>query len=100
MSAADIGVRLIAPHTTVTLHVPLHVERSGRFQIRAQLLTPANAPLGAPVYLSVHSTALGTIGLVITVAAGAVLLIALLVRLVARLRRGPTDRLAPPEIAR
>ena len=99
LSAADIGVRLIAPHTTVTLHVPLHVERSGRFQIRAQLLTPANAPLGAPVYLSVHSTALGTIGLVITVAAGAVLLIALLVRLVARLRRGPTDRLAPPEIA-
>jgi Family of unknown function (DUF6049) len=98
LSAEDIGVRSIAAHTTVTLHVPLRVERSGRFQVRAQLLTPAHAPLGAPVYLSVHSTALGTIGLVITVAAGAVLLIALLVRLVARLRRGPTDRLAAPEV--
>jgi hypothetical protein len=52
------------------------------------------------VYLSVHSTALGVIGIVITVVAAVVLALALLVRFVRR-RRNPTPRpgTAPPAIA-
>lgn len=85
--AEDVGVREIAPRTNVTLKIPVDVQRAGRFQVLARLSTPTRDPLGDPVPLSVRSTALGTIGIVITIAAGAVLVLALLVRLVVRLRR-------------
>lgn len=97
VSARDIGQRVVAPHSTVTLHIPITVQRTGRFQVQAQLFTPNDMRLGSPVYLSIHSTALGTIGVVITVVAAAVLVLALLVRIFRRLRgRGrPTPAEAP-----
>ncbi len=90
----------IAPGQKLTLHVPTHVDRTGRFVVQATLYTPSGTQLGAPVYLSVHSTALGVIGIIITVAAAVVLALALLVRFIRR-RRNPTPRpgTAPPAIA-
>jgi hypothetical protein len=98
-SAADVGRQRIAPGARLTLHVPTHVNRTGRFEVQATLYTPSGDQLGAPVYLSVHSTALGVIGIVITVVAAVVLALALLIRFVHR-RRHPTPRpgTAPPAI--
>lgn len=96
-TAGDVGVRDIAPNATLTLHVPTNVQRSGRFQVEAQLYTPNQSTLGGALVLSVHSTALGTIGVVITVVAAAVLVLALLVRLIRRLRRRGGPKPSPTE---
>jgi hypothetical protein len=69
------------------LSINAKVQRPGQFRVQAQLLASNGAPLGAAVPLSVRSTALGTIGIVITVVAGAVLAFALLVRVTRRVRR-------------
>ena len=99
-SAGELGRQSIAPNTKVTLHIPTHVDRTGRFVVQAALFTPNNFQLGVAVNLSVHSTALGTIGLIITIVAGAVLVLALLVRLIRRLRNpAPALSTEPPLIA-
>jgi Family of unknown function (DUF6049) len=80
--------RTIDPNTTVQLRIPTHVDRVGRIDVQVGLFTPGGVALGGPpVPLTVHSTALGTIGVVITIVAAVVLIIALLVRLIRRLRR-------------
>lgn len=91
-TAADIGKQTIAPNTKVTLHIPTHVERTGRFRVQAVLLTPSGLTIGDPVLVSVHSTALGAIGVIITIVAAVVLILALLIRLVRRVRRRPAAR--------
>ena len=85
-TAHDIGTQQIDAGARRTLHLPTSILRSGRIQIQAQLLTPRKQALGEPVPLSVHSTAFGTIGVIITITGGAVLLLALLVRAGRRLR--------------
>ncbi|MCW2648962.1 MAG: hypothetical protein JWP07_5071 [Pseudonocardiales bacterium] len=99
-TAADIGRQSIAPHSRLPLHIPTHVARTGRFVVQAMLFTPSNEQLGAPVDLSVHSTALGAIGVIITITAAAVLVLALLIRFIRRLRNPkPVPGTAPPVIA-
>jgi hypothetical protein len=88
-TATDLGEQTIPAGQNVTLHIPTHVERTGRFLVEAVLMTPNGVDLGKPVFLSVHSTALGAIGVIITVVAGAVLALALLVRFVRRWRGRP-----------
>ncbi len=85
-TARDIGPQLIDANARRTLHLSTSIARSGRIQIEAQLLTPRKQAIGGPVSLSVHSTAFGAIGVIITIAAGAVLLLALVVRAGRRLR--------------
>ena len=85
--ASPVQRQTIAPNTKVILHVPTRVERTGKFEVQAALLTPSAAQIGAPVFVSVHSTALGTIGVIITIVAAVVLLLALVVRLIRRMRR-------------
>jgi len=100
-SADDPGVLTVAPGASLPLHLPTHIERTGRFVVQATLYTPDGAvQLGAPVRLSLHSTALGTIGVIITISAAAVLVLALLIRLIRRLRN-PTAApgTEPPVIA-
>lgn len=95
-TAGDLGRQVIAPNSKVTLHIPTKVERTGRFAVEADLLTPNGAQIGS-VRLAVHSTALGTVGVIITAVAGGVLLLALLVRALRRLRRrGPATAGTPP----
>lgn len=86
LTTRELKQQVLQPHSKQTLHLPTRVERSGRFPVIAQLKTPDGAPLGAPVTLYVHSTALGTVGVVITIVAGAVLALALLLRIISRLR--------------
>lgn len=88
----DIGAQYIPAGDKRTLHLPTTIDRSGRIQIRAQLMTADNRPLGKPVPLSVHSTSLGVVGVVITIVAGAVLVLALLLRAMRRLRKRGRSR--------
>ena len=63
------------------------VDRAGRIRVVASLYTPDGShQIGDSVELTVRSTALGTVGVIITVGAGAVLVLALLVRFGRRLR--------------
>jgi hypothetical protein len=99
-TASDVGKQTVAPHSKLTLHIPTHVQRTGRFVVQATLLTPGNEQLGTPVYLSVHSTALGVVGVIITITAAAVLVLALLIRFLRRLRNPrPVPGTEPPVIA-
>jgi hypothetical protein len=86
-SATDVN-RTIEPNSTVQLRVPTHVDRVGRIDVQATLYTPDRVSLGTTLDLTVHSTALGTVGVIITVVAAAVLIIALLVRFIRRLSKG------------
>lgn len=99
-SATELGVQTIAARDRLPLHIPTHVVRTGRFVVQAALYTPSDLPIGDPVDLSVHSTALGSIGVIITIAAAAVLVLALLMRLIRRVRNPvPAPGTEPPLIA-
>jgi len=94
--AGDIGVQVIEPNTARTLQIPAHFERSGRFEVVAQLGTGSGAPLGEPVRLSVLCTAYGTVALTITIAAFVLLLLLLAFRGVRGLRRRAQARATRP----
>jgi hypothetical protein len=63
--------------------------------VDATLWTPDGVRLGEPVQLTVRSTALGAIGVIITIGAGAVLLLALLIRFGRQLHRRQHRERAP-----
>jgi len=79
----------IAARSLATVRIPTHVQRLGKFQVVAMLQTPDGRQLGGPVLLNVRLTAIGTVTKVITLVAGAVLVLALLRRLVGRFRKSP-----------
>jgi hypothetical protein len=83
----NIGTQRVDSTQKRTLNVPTTTERLGRIRISAVLLSPNGVPLGNPVSLTVRSTALGVIGIVITVVAGVVLALALLVRFFGLMRK-------------
>jgi hypothetical protein len=86
LDAGAVGPQEIDPTSKATLHVPTQVQRSGTFKVFAFLQTPDGRRIGPPSRLSVHSTALGTIGVIITIVSGAVLVLALVLRFVRRWR--------------
>jgi hypothetical protein len=86
-SADDVGAQTIAPHSKLPLHVPAHIDPVRRIKVNVQLLNGDGGVVGNPLVLSVRSTALGTIGKIITFGAAAVLAAALLLRGARRLRR-------------
>lgn len=79
----DIGVQTLAPGQRSTLQVPTEVRQSGGFAVRARLTTPGGRPLGDEISLQVRSTVYGSISLIITVGAAALLGLLFLRRLVA-----------------
>ena len=81
----------IEARQTKTVRVPTTTERSGLFKIEVLLQSPNRRPVGAARTVTVRSTALGFIGVIIMIVAGTVLGVALLWRIVRRLR----DRQAP-----
>jgi Family of unknown function (DUF6049) len=85
--ATPIISKVIARNSTVQVRLPTHFDRTGRIEINVYLSTPSDLPLGSPITLSVRSTALGTVGVVITAVAGLVLVVALLVRAIRRLQQ-------------
>ena len=76
----DAGVQTIPASSRRTIKVQAHVARSGHLRVQAQLLAPDGGLVGAPLPLSIYSSALGTIGVVITIIAAAVLVLAVLNR--------------------
>jgi hypothetical protein len=76
--------------TRSTLKIPTHVQRAGTFEVNAVLLAPDGTQLGSPVPLSIHCTALGVIGVIITAVAGGILVLALAFRLFRRIRARST----------
>lgn len=76
----------VEAHSKRTLQVQTKIARPGRIRVQAALLAPDGTQLGSPVTMTVRSTALGVVGVVITIVAGAVLVLALLVRFARRLR--------------
>ncbi len=82
----DAGVQTIPADSRRTIKVQAHVSRSGHLRVQAQLLMPAGAAYGAPLPLTIYSSALGTIGVIITVAAAGILLLALIYRFARRWR--------------
>ncbi|MGY1690121.1 DUF6049 family protein [Geodermatophilus sp. SYSU D01105] len=99
LTVGDVGAQVLAPEQRTTLQVPAEVRQSGRFSVVATLTTPDGGPLGEPVELQVKSTAYGSISLLITIGAAALLGLLFLRRLVLfllRRRRGtPQDAAAP-----
>jgi hypothetical protein len=84
----DIGVQAVDSDSTRTLRLPTKIDRSGRIKVEATLYTPNEKderPLDQSVDLTVHSTALGLVGVIITIVAGVVLALALIVRFIRRL---------------
>jgi hypothetical protein len=84
---ADPVKRTIDANSTVQVRVPTRVDRVGRFEVQVSLSTTDGLAISSPLSLSVHSTALGTVGVVITIIAAAVLGAALLIRFIRRMRR-------------
>ena len=95
LTVKTLPVQVIAAASKQTVQVPTVIERSGRIPVDAVLSAPNDYQLGHPVKLFIHSTVLGTIGIVITVVAGVVLVIALLVRYLRRIRRLRARRRGP-----
>ena len=91
LSVGDISDRVLGPQQRTTLQVPTEVRQSGRFSVAATLTTPDGVPLGEPVRLQVQSTAYGSISVIITIGAAALLgllFLRRLVRFLLRRRRG------------
>lgn len=84
-----VGLQVIPAHSTRQLVIPAKVSRAGQFSINARLSTPSGTPLGQPSTLHLRSTAFGTITIVLTAGAGAVLVILVARRIVRRVRRTP-----------
>jgi hypothetical protein len=88
--SSDPVDKLVPANSTVQVRVPTHVDRVGLFYVQVGLSTKDGLSLSTPLQLTVHSTALGTVGVVITITAAVVLVAALLIRFIRRMRRrGP-----------
>ncbi len=85
--------------TRDTLKISTRVQRAGTFQVEAILLTPDGSELGSSVPLSIHSTALGAVGVIITAVAVGVLVLALAIRVVRRVRGRAKHPAEPAEPA-
>jgi Family of unknown function (DUF6049) len=102
---SDPGVQQIPAGGKRTVKVLASVQRTGTFTVKGQATTPDGGALGNETTLSVRSTAYGGLALGITGLAFAVLVVAVVLRLVRRLRArgdgppvaagGPADRSLP-----
>jgi hypothetical protein len=79
---ADVGAQSLEPGERTTLQVDTEVRQSGGFAVTAELTTPGGALLGERIQMQVKSTAYGSISLLITFGAAALLGLLFLRRLV------------------
>jgi hypothetical protein len=97
---ADPRTVVVGARSTLQVKVTVHLERTGRLPVVVVLRTPTGLALGEPQRpLTIHSTAIGTIGTLITVVAGIILALALVVQTVRRLRarrRTPREPVPAP----
>jgi hypothetical protein len=85
---AKPSTKVVGAHQKATLRLATSVDRTGRIRVVAALYTAdGQHRVGDAVEMTVRSTALGVIGVIITVAAGAVLVLALVIRFGRRLQK-------------
>ena len=82
-----LDAQSLEPGERTTLQVPTEVRQSGGFAVTAELTTPGGQLLGERVQMQVKSTAYGSISLLITFGAAALLALLFLRRLVRFLLR-------------
>jgi hypothetical protein len=82
LSIDHIGAQTLPQGQRTTLQVPAHVRQSGSFAVTAALTTPGGGMLGSRVEMQVKSTTYGSISLLITFGAAALLGLLFLRRLV------------------
>jgi len=87
-SSAGVAPQLVPARSRKTVSIPTKVDRIDRFKVIANLTAPDGTALGTPLELNVRSTRIGGITKVVTALAGTVLILALLLRAVRRVRRG------------
>lgn len=87
----------VGPERKETVQVPMTARATGVTSVELQLATPNGDPYGDPVSLTVRATGYGTVALVITGGAFAVLFVAVGVRLIRRAIRAASgeDGTAP-----
>jgi hypothetical protein len=91
-----VSTRPIGPNQKVQVEVRAHAIAGGPVSVAATLHTPSGAQYGSQVaQLQVNVTQIGTVALVITLGAAAVLFLAAGIRVVRRVRHG-TDGGPPP----
>lgn len=94
-------LRSIQPGQKVQVEVAVRATSAGTFPIRLALTTPSGVPLNPPEQVLVRSTAAGIVAKGVTVAALAVLLLAVLGRgvrnVIRRRRRGGGPSAPPPD---
>jgi hypothetical protein len=95
-TARPVATQTIAAGDQRTIKLPARIDRSGSIRLRVQLTTGDGQDIGAAVPLAVDSTALGVVGVVIMIVAGGFLLLALMLRLVRRVRARRRKRAAQP----
>jgi hypothetical protein len=87
-SADPVDVQTIPANSREKISITTHINRVNRFKVIAALTTPDGGQLGPTLELNVRSTALGGITKTVTFVAAGVLVGALVLRLVRRIRRG------------
>jgi hypothetical protein len=87
LTVQPLEAQSLAPGERTTLQVPTEVRQSGGFAVTAELTTPGGQLLGERVQMQVKSTAYGSISLLITFGAAALLALLFLRRLVRFLLR-------------
>jgi hypothetical protein len=96
LAVGDVGTLYpLAPGERTTLQVPTELRQSGGFAVTAELTTPGGQLLGERVQMQVKSTAYGSISLLITFGAAALLGLLFLRRLVLFLLRRRRAATAP-----
>lgn len=87
-----VETQTIPARSIATIRIPTHVDRLGKFRVIARVSTPDGRQLGQTVTLNLRATSIGTISKIITIVAVTVLILALLRRLVRRVRHGSSHR--------
>jgi hypothetical protein len=95
LAVGSLGAQSLAPGERTVLQVPTEVRQSGGFAVTAELTTPGGQLLGERVEMQVKSTAYGSISLLITFGAAALLALLFLRRLVGFLVRRRRAAAAP-----
>jgi hypothetical protein len=91
------GLVVLGPNRKTQIVLPATSRANGRVVVTAQLLTPQGRPYGAPAQLAVHITRYGTLALVVTGGAVALLMGVAALRTVRRVRRRGSSPAPPPD---
>ena len=86
LTVTDQPVQIIPAGRSQQVKIPTQVTRSGQFQVTATLVGPDGVAWGAPVQLTVQSSAYGALTVILMVVAGGVLVIMVALRIRQRLR--------------